>query len=61
MAWNPHFSILLPVKTAGVPDFGTPAEFASDGTSDYFSPLSTTFTLSFRAAWAAASLAMGTR
>ena len=47
-------------KKRGVPFLGTPRlEYRS--VCDYFSPISLIFTLFFRAAWAAASLAMGTR
>ena len=47
-------------KKRGVPFLGAPRlEYRS--VCDYFSPISLIFTLPFRAAWAAASLAMGTR
>ena len=59
--------ILLPAMpvehaetTTGVPEIGTPVRVSRER-KDYFSPISLIFTLSFRAAWAAASLAMGTR
>jgi hypothetical protein len=45
----------------GVPKFGTPVDMPLDGTDVYFSPISLIFTLSFRLAWAAASLATGIR
>jgi hypothetical protein len=47
-------------KKRGVPFLGTP-RLESRSACNYFSPISLIFTLSFRAAWAAASLAMGTR
>lgn len=54
-------SLAIPKKNQrGSRTIGTPVESAEES-GDYFSPFSTIFTLSFRLAWAAASLATGIR
>ncbi len=50
-----------PRKTTGGRYHRPPVWYARLGCRDYFSPISLTLTSPFRAAWAAASLAMGTR
>ncbi len=55
VGWDrPHMKTGSPDKP-GLPVRDVPGRFV------YFSPISFTFTDSFRAAWAAASLATGTR
>jgi hypothetical protein len=48
-------------KATGVPTVGTPVAVPREESGAYFSPISLTFTLPFRLAWAAASLATGMR